>query len=57
MIITYNGEKLRYVADYYGEPVLWITKHSQISMEHMKFVGGYPDEYSYQQACSSPSDF
>ena len=45
MIITYNGEKLRYVEDYYGEPVLWITKPSQISMEHMKFVGGYPDEY------------
>ncbi|SEL77645.1 hypothetical protein SAMN04487770_11744 [Butyrivibrio sp. ob235] len=45
MVITYNGEKLRYIEDYFGEQVLWITNPSQISMEHMKFVGGYPDEY------------
>ncbi|WP_196805759.1 hypothetical protein [Butyrivibrio sp. WCD2001] len=25
--------------------MLWITDPKQISMEHMKFVGGYPNEY------------
>lgn len=45
MNITYKGEKLRYIADFHGEQVLWITDPSQISMENMQFVGGYPNEY------------
>ena len=45
MDIIYKGEKLRYIEDFQGEQVLWITDPSQISMEHMTFVGGYPNEY------------
>lgn len=45
MDIKYKGERLKYIADFHGEQVLWITRPEQISMEHMKFVGGYPNEY------------
>ena len=45
MDIVYKGEKLRYIEDFHGEPVLWITESSQTDMEHMTFVGGHPDEY------------
>ncbi len=45
MDIVYRGEKLRYIEDFHGEPVLWITSPSQTGMEHMTFVGGHPDEY------------
>ena len=45
MDIIYNGERLKYIEDFWGEQVLWITDPKQISMEHMKFVGGYPNEY------------
>nr|WP_091823558.1 hypothetical protein [Butyrivibrio sp. ob235] len=45
MDIIYKGEKLKYLEDFWGEQVLWITDPKQISMEHMKFVGGYPNEY------------
>ena len=43
--VIYKGERLKYIDDYFGEQVLWITRPEQINMEHMKFVGGYPDEY------------
>ena len=43
--VLYNGERLEYKADFYGKQVLWITDPSQINMEHMQFVGGYPNEY------------
>ncbi|WP_022761827.1 MULTISPECIES: DUF3795 domain-containing protein [unclassified Butyrivibrio] len=45
MDIIYKGERLKYIDDYYGDQVLWITRPEQIGMEHMKFVGGYPNEY------------
>lgn len=45
MNIVYKGETLKYIEDFHGEPVLWITNPSQRSMEHMTFVGGYPNEY------------
>ena len=45
MDVIYKNERLKYVEDYYGEPVLWITSPNQIGMEHMRFVGGYPNEY------------
>lgn len=45
MDVIYKGEKLRYVEDFHGEPVLWITAPSQTDMEHMTFVGGHADEY------------
>ena len=45
MDIIYKGEKLRYIEDFQGDQVLWITDPFQISMEHMTFVGGYPNEY------------
>ncbi|WP_022761158.1 hypothetical protein [Butyrivibrio sp. AD3002] len=34
-----------YGKNFWGEQVLWITDPKQISMEHMKFVGGYPNGY------------
>ena len=43
--VIYNGERLEYKEDYYGKQVLWITNPAQINMKHMKFVGGYPNEY------------
>lgn len=45
MDIIYKGEKLRYIDDFHGRQVLWITSPDQTGMEHMQFVGGYPDEY------------
>lgn len=45
MYIIYKNERLTYVEDFHGEPVLWITSPKQIGMEHMQFVGGYPNEY------------
>lgn len=45
MNIVYKGEELILKEDFCGEPVLWIRRPSQIKMEHMKFVGGKPDEY------------
>ena len=45
MKVVYKGQSLRYVEDFHGEEVLWITSPDQINMEHMEFVGGYPNEY------------
>ena len=45
MNAIYKNELLRYIQDFQGKEVLWITDPSQINMEHMTFVGGYPDEY------------
>ena len=45
MDVIYKGEKLKFVQDFHGEQVLWITDPCQINMEHMRFVGGYPNEY------------
>lgn len=45
MNIIYKGETLKYVDNFYGHQVLWITDPSQISMKHMQFVGGYANEY------------
>ena len=44
--VTYKNEILKYIDDFRGEPVLWITDPSQRNMEHMTFVGGYPNEYA-----------
>jgi len=45
MTIIYKGQKLRYISDFHGKEVLWISNPNQISMPGMTFVGGYPDEY------------
>ena len=45
MNAIYKNELLRYIPDFHGKEVMWITDPSQINMEHMTFVGGYPDEY------------
>jgi len=45
MNAIYKNELLRYIPDFHGKEVLWITDPSQINMENMTFVGGYPDEY------------
>lgn len=45
MKILFKGEPLRWISDFRGEPVLWITSPHQTTMELMKFVGGYPNEY------------
>ncbi len=45
MNAIYKNELLRYIHYFQGKEVLWITDPSQINMEHMTFVGGYPDEY------------
>ena len=45
MMVSYKGEPLRWVSDFHGEPVLWITSPRQRTMELMKFVGGCPNEY------------
>lgn len=42
--VLYNGEILT-LTRYFGEPCLFITNSSQISMPKMQFVGGYPNEY------------
>lgn len=46
MEVTYKNEILKYIDDFHGEPALWITDPSQRNMEHMTFVGGYPNEYA-----------
>jgi hypothetical protein len=43
--VDYKGEKLNYISDFHGHKVLWITDPLQKDMEHMTFVGGYPNEY------------
>jgi len=45
IIVTYKGQKLRYIADFHGKEVLWILNPKQINMQGMTFVGGYPNEY------------
>lgn len=45
MNVLYKGEKLKYIHNFHGESVLWITEPHQRNMELMKFVGGYPNEY------------
>lgn len=45
MNVLYKGEKLKYIHNFHGESVLWITESPQRNMELMKFVGGHPDEY------------
>ena len=45
MNVLYKGEKLKYIHNFHGESVLWITEPHQRKMELMKFVGGHPDEY------------
>lgn len=42
--VLYNGQVLT-LTKYFGDPCLFITKASQISMPKMQFVGGYPNEY------------
>lgn len=45
MDIIYQNERLTYIEDFHGEPVLWITSSNQIGMKNMHFVGGHPNEY------------
>lgn len=45
MIVKYKGQNLKYIEDFHGRQVLWITTPSQINMKGMTFVGGYPNEY------------
>ena len=39
MEVTYKNEILKYIDDFHGESVLWITDPSQRNMELMTFVG------------------
>lgn len=45
IIVKYKRQKLRYINDFHGREVLWIISPTQIKMQGMTFVGGYPNEY------------
>lgn len=47
--VLYNGQVLT-LTKYFGEPCLFISNPSQISMPKMQFVGGYPNEYCIYMA-------
>lgn len=42
--VIFNGQELR-LTKYFGRSCLFIKNPSQISLPHMQFVGGYPNEY------------
>lgn len=57
MNVKFKGESLKWISNFQGEAVLWITSPRQTKMELMEFVGGYPNEYCIFVKNISPDDY